>query len=312
MALSKITNDLLALGENTSSLNLPKGTTAQRPVSPVAGMVRENTDDNVIEYYNGTEWKQVKTAEPPILADYLVVAGGGGAGGNSGAAGGAGGLIYNTDYELIKNQTYNITVGSGGTGWTGSPPTNGNDSVFNSITSLGGGAAGLIGGSGGGAAANTGVGASGTAGQGNNGGSSFTTLAGAGGGGSSFIGGNASGSSGGSGGNGSEINITGTPTYYSGGGGGGGSSSGGSGGLGGGGNGGYGSSVNGLAGSQNSGGGSGSGWAVYNSNTQGGSGVVILRLLTSQYSGITTGSPTVTTDGSHTVLTYTSSGTYTA
>ena len=80
MALTKVTNDLLALGESTSSLNLPKGTTAQRSSSPVAGMVRENTDDNVIEYYNGTEWKQVLT-QGPILVDYLVVAGGGGGGG---------------------------------------------------------------------------------------------------------------------------------------------------------------------------------------------------------------------------------------
>jgi hypothetical protein len=39
--------------------------------------------------------------------------------------------------------------------------------------------------------------------------------------------------------------------------------------------------------------------------------VVILRMLTSKYSGTTTGSPSVATDGSHTVLTYNSSGTYT-
>jgi hypothetical protein len=38
----------------------------------------------------------------------------------------------------------------------------------------------------------------------------------------------------------------------------------------------------------------------------------VLRVLTSDYSGTTTGSPTVSTDSSHTVLTYTSSGTYTA
>jgi hypothetical protein len=44
----------------------------------------------------------------------------------------------------------------------------------------------------------------------------------------------------------------------------------------------------------------------------GGSGVVILRMLTSDYSGTTTGSPTVTTDGSYTVVKFTSSGTYTA
>jgi hypothetical protein len=43
----------------------------------------------------------------------------------------------------------------------------------------------------------------------------------------------------------------------------------------------------------------------------GGSGVVILRMPTEHYSGTTAGSPTVSTDGSHTVLKYTSSGTYT-
>jgi hypothetical protein len=42
----------------------------------------------------------------------------------------------------------------------------------------------------------------------------------------------------------------------------------------------------------------------------GGSGVVIFRLKTSEYSGTTTGSPTVTTIGDETVLTYTGSGTY--
>ena len=76
--LTKVTNDLLNLGADTSSLNLPKGTTAQRPSSPVAGMVRENTDDNVIEYYNGTEWKQVLSATLPVSLDYLIAAGGGG------------------------------------------------------------------------------------------------------------------------------------------------------------------------------------------------------------------------------------------
>jgi hypothetical protein len=33
---------------------------------------------------------------------------------------------------------------------------------------------------------------------------------------------------------------------------------------------------------------------------------------TSSYSGVVTGSPTVTTSGSNTILTFTSSGTYTA
>ena len=49
-----------------------------------------------------------------------------------------------------------------------------------------------------------------------------------------------------------------------------------------------------------------------NSGGNGGSGVVILSIPTSSYSGTTTGSPTVSTSGTRTILTYTASGTYTA
>jgi hypothetical protein len=44
----------------------------------------------------------------------------------------------------------------------------------------------------------------------------------------------------------------------------------------------------------------------------GGSGVVILSIPTANYTGTTTGSPTVTTSGSNTILTFTASGSYTA
>jgi hypothetical protein len=44
----------------------------------------------------------------------------------------------------------------------------------------------------------------------------------------------------------------------------------------------------------------------------GGSGVVILSVPTASYSGITTGSPTVTTSGSNTILQFNSSGSYEA
>jgi hypothetical protein len=39
---------------------------------------------------------------------------------------------------------------------------------------------------------------------------------------------------------------------------------------------------------------------------------VILSVPTSSYSGTTTGSPTVTTSGSNTIIKFTASGTYTA
>jgi hypothetical protein len=44
----------------------------------------------------------------------------------------------------------------------------------------------------------------------------------------------------------------------------------------------------------------------------GGSGVVILSVPTANYTGTTTGSPTITTSGSNTIIKFNSTGTYTA
>jgi hypothetical protein len=44
----------------------------------------------------------------------------------------------------------------------------------------------------------------------------------------------------------------------------------------------------------------------------GGSGVVIIRVPTSNYTGTTTGSPTVTASGANTIMIFNASGTYTA
>ena len=40
----------------TDAAKLPIGTTAQRPSSPAAGMMRYNSTENTMEYYNGTNW----------------------------------------------------------------------------------------------------------------------------------------------------------------------------------------------------------------------------------------------------------------
>lgn len=42
-------------------LNLPSGTSAQRPSNPVTGMMRYNSTNNIIEYYNGTIWESIST-----------------------------------------------------------------------------------------------------------------------------------------------------------------------------------------------------------------------------------------------------------
>ena len=139
---------------------------------------------------------------PGIEVDFLVIAGGGGGGSDPGSGwgggGGAGGYrnSYNNETSgggssaennllLSANTNYTVTVGNGGAG-----DTNGQDSVFATITSVGGGAGGASptdpannGGSGGGAARNNiGGNGTGTANQGFDG-SATTSVAKAGGGG---------------------------------------------------------------------------------------------------------------------------------
>jgi len=40
----------------TGAWTIPVGTTAQRPSSPVTGMIRYNTTLGYPEYYNGSSW----------------------------------------------------------------------------------------------------------------------------------------------------------------------------------------------------------------------------------------------------------------
>ena len=48
----------LVVFDNTGAVQLPKGTTAERPTA-VAGQIRYNTDNNVFEGFNGTHWINV-------------------------------------------------------------------------------------------------------------------------------------------------------------------------------------------------------------------------------------------------------------
>tara|TARA_B100001250_G_scaffold366152_1_gene347335 strand:+ start:2365 stop:2622 length:258 start_codon:yes stop_codon:yes gene_type:complete len=44
----------------TGAFQLPAGTTGQRPASPQAGYLRWNTTTVEAEFYNGTEWKNLR------------------------------------------------------------------------------------------------------------------------------------------------------------------------------------------------------------------------------------------------------------
>ena len=56
---------------------------------------------------------------PTTIVDYLIVAGGGAGGPNSGGGGGAGGYLAGSGLAVVFGQTYTVSVGSGGTGVSG-------------------------------------------------------------------------------------------------------------------------------------------------------------------------------------------------
>ncbi len=228
--------------------------------------------------------------------DVLVVGGGGGGGLDVGGGGGGGGVIHNSSFSVTPGTTLTVTVGNGGAGGNDNInyPTNGGNSVFGSLTAVGGGygnsydsttSAGS-GGSGGGGASQIDVGGSaaggsGTSGQGNGGGSgvsSFSVASAGGGGGAGGAGSNSSGNNGGNGGAGFTF---GGIVYGSGGGGGGYGPGGGSAGTGGtnAGNGAAGADAPGTSAVANRGGGGG-GMGPYDTTGShggaGGSGVVIV------------------------------------
>jgi hypothetical protein len=223
--------------------------------------------------------------------EYLVVAagGGGGSGGGSSTGGGGGGGGFKTGIGLSVTGSANVVVGVGVAGAVGG------NSIFSSITSIGGGVGGNAGavgggggsgGGGGGSSSGTSIGGVGTVGQGHDGKGnagfvSYPDNPAGGGGGAGGDGLAASSNTqAGNGGSGISSSITGTPTCYAGGGGGGvldgagtpgTASCGGAPGK---------SQWEGTAGSGalNTGGGGG-GSSGYGSATAGGSGIVIIKYI---------------------------------
>ena len=271
-----------------------------------------------------------------VDAEYLIVAGGGAGGKANAGGGGAGGLLTNfggTALSLTPGVVYTVTVGTGGAAVsTGAQGNNGTNSVLSgtgitTLTAIGGGgggsdaAAGGVGangGSGGGSDYDSNTGGSGTVGQGNDGGDASNPsgqFGAGGGGGAGAAGTGGSTSAGGVGGVGLSNSITGSAVFYAGGGGGSTASAGG----GAGGNGGGGAGGDGGAGSATDGtdglGGGGGGIDGGTPSGAGGDGVVILSVADADYSGTTTGSPTVTANAGgtgKTTIKFLASGSYTA
>lgn len=240
---------------------------------PVSNSITATPDDTIVSFTNveTTTW----TAPANIFTvDYLLVGGGGGSGGGydtGGGAGGGGGMVLIGRLSVIPGTTYSVVVGDGGTAGISNrtslpeiPGGAGQNSIFASITALGGGGgwpsrqpAGSVNGNGGAAAINPTTASRGGNGGGSNGG-------GGGGGGSSGAGTNRSGSTAGSGGAGTTSSFSGSSITYG---------TGGNGANGG-------TNTVAVAGAANTGNGARAGGAISGADedgAKGGSGIVILK-----------------------------------
>jgi len=178
MAVKVSGSDGVNQSQVTGATQLPVGTNAERPASPEAGMMRFNTDEGYVEWYDDATDLWYPTSQfvgavatggtvTEITQDgiqyrvhtftsdgtfevtrggeveYLVVGGGGGGGGGfQGGGGGAGGLIF-SDAVAFSVGTYSVVVGSGGNGAPAADIAtngdNGENSSFNSEIAIGGG-----------------------------------------------------------------------------------------------------------------------------------------------------------------------------
>ena len=311
--LNTTSGEMFSLTDATAGANIwtniGDGTGQAPPINYMSATGGTITTDGNFKVHifttSGTFTSTIGDASVGDFVEYLVIAGGASASGRYGGGGGAGG--YRNSYSsetsggggtsesalTLSSTTYTVTIGAGGAAVGTVTGNNGANSVFGSITSIGGGGGGSgavlgnIGGSGGGGGNSTaGVtypGAAGTANQGYAGGSGLNTSndsQSGGGGGAGAVGVDSVNASAGAGGAGMASSITGSVVTRAGGGGGGGyGPSGGVGGAGGTGGGGAGNSTSsgtGGSGTVNTGSGSGSSGASGTSGS-GGSGIVIIR-----------------------------------
>ena len=333
-----------ALTIDPNSLNY-QGHTTPQPVYNTDGesihIVYMDATKGWVPLYDGSvRWETTQT----YTSEWLIIAGGGGGGPAYGGGGGAGGYRIKFDSEtsgggtnteslitFTRGTTYTVTVGAKGAhtaSYTSAGSDGGVSSIIGgsvSLTTVGGGGGGRNdasappgnnGGSGGGGGSYNGAGGSGTANQGYDGGDGDPPSgnAGGGGGGSSAVGGNASGTTAGNGGAGLTSVITGASVARAGGGGG--ATWNGTAGTGAAGGGNGGSNASTALGDATANTGSGGGGGPHTATGgDGGSGIVVLRMPDADYSGTTTGSPTVTTDvggSGETVIVFNASGSYTA
>jgi hypothetical protein len=89
----------ISLNGSRNSVTLPKGTTPAQPTTAVAGMLRYNTTENNLEYYNGSAWLLVGGGVggiSDITVDSITVDGST--------------LVYSLPSGILPSSTENILV----------------------------------------------------------------------------------------------------------------------------------------------------------------------------------------------------------
>lgn len=134
----------LDLGSKTDAIRLPAGTTAQQPASAAAGMLRYNTTDSGMEFYNGSAWTSLSSgggSYSTITGPGAISITAGGTNQNVTLTSSGTGVVTSPSIVTVTNTTastsYNngALVVSGGLGVSGAINTNSSITAAGTVTS---------------------------------------------------------------------------------------------------------------------------------------------------------------------------------
>ena len=142
MATTKVSGELVDLNESTSEsgLKIPTGTQFDRPVTELAGMIRNNTNEtsdgsaSCEEYYNGAAWKRLNNIPFPVYFRTVLYTG-------DGSTQAITGVGFKPDFVWLKNRestTYNnlLDTTRGATKYLASNDTAAEETTSDSLTSF--------------------------------------------------------------------------------------------------------------------------------------------------------------------------------
>lgn len=141
LAISLITSSLSFFTPSATAATIGSGNCVQN-VGSTAGITVTTYADRCVVKFTSTVATTWTVPRGVTKVWVLVIGGGGGGGSDEGGGGGAGGFIESTDFSVTPQSSISVQIGAGGAGSRDANTdrgANGGNSIFSTLTAVGGG-----------------------------------------------------------------------------------------------------------------------------------------------------------------------------